>query len=32
MSYCDADDIEEMWEKARFVRQTENGVREAGEE
>jgi len=32
MSYCDAQDIERMWENARFIRQTESGIREAGEE
>ena len=31
MSYCDANEIPEMWTKARFVRQTESGIREAGE-
>ena len=31
MSYCDAKDIPEMWTKAKFVRQTESGIREAGE-
>lgn len=31
MSYCGAQDIQEMWSKARFVRQTESGIREAGE-
>ena len=31
MSYCDAKDVPEMWTKARFVRQTESGIREAGE-
>ena len=30
MSYCDAKNIEQMWQKARFVRQTESGIREAG--
>jgi IMP dehydrogenase len=30
MSYCDAENIEQMWQKARFVRQTESGIREAG--
>jgi len=32
MSYCDAEDIERMWENAQFIRQTESGIREAGEE
>ena len=31
MSYCDAGNIEQMWKNASFVRQTESGVREAGE-
>jgi IMP dehydrogenase/GMP reductase len=30
MSYCDAEIIEQMWQNARFVRQTESGIREAG--
>jgi IMP dehydrogenase len=30
MSYCDAATIEQMWRKARFVRQTEAGIRESG--
>ena len=30
MSYCDAENIEQMWQNARFVRQTESGIREAG--
>ena len=30
MSYCNADNVKEMWENASFVRQTESGVREAG--
>ncbi len=30
MSYCDAATIEDMWRNARFVRQTEAGLREAG--
>lgn len=32
MSYCDAEDIGRMWQKAQFIRQTESGIREAGEE
>ena len=32
MSYCDATHLPEMWKKARFVRQTESGIREAGDE
>ena len=31
MSYSDADSIAQMWKNARFVRQTEAGIREAGE-
>ncbi|MFQ6028484.1 MAG: IMP dehydrogenase, partial [Dehalococcoidia bacterium] len=30
MSYCGAATIPEMWENARFVRQTESGLRESG--
>ena len=30
MSYCGASTIEQMWQSARFVRQTEAGIREAG--
>ena len=30
MSYSDASSIEEMWSKARFLRQTEAGIRESG--
>ncbi len=30
MSYCDAENIAQMWQNARFVRQTESGIREAG--
>ena len=30
MGYCDAKDVQQMWRNARFVRQTEAGVREAG--
>ena len=30
MSYCDAGSIEQMWQNARFVRQTESGIREGG--
>ncbi len=32
MSYCDAEDIERMWQNTQFVRQMESGIREAGEE
>ena len=28
MSYCDASNLEEMWRNARFVRQTQAGIRE----
>lgn len=31
MSYCDAHNIKQMWEKAQFIRQTESGIREARE-
>ena len=30
MSYCDGGSIERMWQNARFVRQTESGIREGG--
>ena len=30
MSYCDAENIGQMWQNAKFVRQTESGIREAG--
>ena len=30
LSYCDAADIEQMWQNAQFVRQTERGIREGG--
>lgn len=30
MSYCGVGTIEEMWQNARFVRQTESGFRESG--
>ena len=30
MSYCNASTIDEMWQNARFVRQTEAGFRESG--
>ncbi len=30
MSYCGASTIDEMWLKARFIRQTEAGFRESG--
>ena len=29
MSYCGASTIDEMWRKARFLRQTEAGIRES---
>ncbi len=32
MSYCGAEDIERMWQNSQFIRQTESGIREAGEE
>ena len=31
MSYCDADNIQEMWENSRLARQTKNGIRESAE-
>jgi IMP dehydrogenase len=30
MSYCNAHDVEELWENARFVRMTPSGLRESG--
>ncbi len=30
MSYCDASTIEQMWQNAHFVQQTQAGLREAG--
>ncbi|MCI0439165.1 MAG: IMP dehydrogenase [Chloroflexi bacterium] len=30
MSYSNAASIEQMWQNARFVRQTEAGLRESG--
>ena len=30
MSYCGASTIDQMWDKAVFVRQSEAGLREAG--
>ena len=30
ISYSNVENIEQMWEKARFVRQPEAGIRESG--